>query len=91
MHSLTDTDKAMLDLAGTHYRYPAMREQHARERFGITATQYWQAVNQLINTRAALEHNPRLVLELRARRLRSAQGRTASSLAPKWLYESVPA
>lgn len=79
---LTETEKAMLDLARERYKYPAAREQHARERFGLTATQYWQRVNRLIDTREALEYSPPLVLALRARRERASRGVKASCIAP---------
>lgn len=79
---LSDIEKAMLDLAGEWYKYPAVREQHARERFGVTATQYWQAVNRLIDTRDAVEYSPRVVLGLRAKRERTSKGTRASCIAP---------
>lgn len=84
---LTDLEKQMLDLAGEHYKYPAVREQHARERFGVTATQYWQVVNRLIDSREAVEYAPRVVLELRARRKRASRGHRARPLVNALLPE----
>lgn len=69
---MDDVEKAMLDLAGEHYKYPAARERRARELFGLTGTQYWQVVNRLIDTRDAIEYSPRVVLELRGRRKRTS-------------------
>ena len=79
---LTDIEKAMLDLAGERYKYPAVREQRARELFGLTATQYWQAVNRLIDSREAIEYAPRIVLALRDRRVRASRGVRARCIAP---------
>lgn len=68
---MTDEDKAMLKLATAPYKYAAAREADATERFGLTPTQYWQAVNSIIDTpaaRAADPHGTALLIQARTTR-----------------------
>lgn len=65
---LTDTQKAMLDLAGQHFKYAGSLEDQAREQFGLTPTRYWQEINRIIDTQAAHQHNPALARRLTTRR-----------------------
>lgn len=65
---LTDTQKAMLDLAGQSFKYAGSLEDQAKQQFGLTPTRYWQEVNRLINTPDAHQHSPAL-----ARRLTQAR------------------
>ncbi|WP_185751152.1 DUF3263 domain-containing protein [Arthrobacter sp. 31Y] len=55
---MTEEDKAILKLATAPYKYAAARESHARERFGLTPTQYWREVNRIIDTPAARATDP---------------------------------
>jgi Protein of unknown function (DUF3263) len=55
---MTDEEKAMLKLATAPYKYAAAREADARQQFGLTATQYWQAVNRIIDNPAAWAADP---------------------------------
>ena len=71
---MTDEEHAMLKLATAPYNYAAAREAGAREKFGLTPTQYWQAVNRIIDTpaaRAADPHGTALLI-----RQRTSRGRT---------------
>ncbi|WP_394524919.1 DUF3263 domain-containing protein [Paenarthrobacter nicotinovorans] len=43
---LTDQQKAMIDLAGEQFKYAGSLDTAAMERFGMTPTRYWQAINQ---------------------------------------------
>lgn len=71
-NTMTDEDKAILKLATAPYKYAAAREAHAREQFGLTATQYWQAVNRIIDTPAARATDPHgAALLIRQRTTRS--------------------
>ena len=50
------------------------KERAIREEFDVSATRYYQQLNALLDTQAALAHNPLLVnrlLRLRAANLRS--------------------
>jgi hypothetical protein len=65
---LTDTQKAMLDLAGQSFKYAGSLEDQAKQQFGLTPTRYWQEVNRLIQTQHALAYRPALVQRLSQRR-----------------------
>lgn len=55
---MTEEEKAMLKLATAPYKYAAAREAEARKQFGLTATQYWQSVNRIIDMPAARAFDP---------------------------------
>lgn len=74
---LTDDDKAVLEFEGRWWKYPGAKEQEVRERFGISATTYYQRLNAIIDRDDALAHDPMLVRRLR--RLRSARRHQRSS------------
>lgn len=52
------------------------KDQAARDRFGLSAIGYYQRLNVLIDTRAALEHDPHTVNRLR--RIRASRVRSRS-------------
>ncbi|QDH93379.1 helix-turn-helix DNA binding protein [Gordonia phage Sekhmet] len=65
---MTDIDRRMLDLAGAWWNYAGSLEQQVRDEFGISLTRFWQRVNQLCDTRDALEYAPATVNRLRRMR-----------------------
>lgn len=65
---LTDTQKAMLNLAGQQFKHAGSLEDQAQKLFGLTPTRYWQEINHLINTPAAHQHDPALARRLTQRR-----------------------
>jgi hypothetical protein len=75
---LTDQQKAMLDLASEKFKYAGSLDSAAMERFGMTPTRYWQEVNRLIQTEAAVAYRPATVAQLKTRH--RAMVRTASRL-----------
>lgn len=75
---LTDQQKAMIDLAGEHFKHAGSLDSAAMERFGMTPTRYWQEVNRLIQTEAAVAYRPSTVAQLKTRR--RSMVRTASRL-----------
>ncbi|MFJ4286629.1 DUF3263 domain-containing protein [Paenarthrobacter nicotinovorans] len=75
---LTDQQKAMIDLAGEHFRHAGSLDSAAMERFGMTPTRYWQEMNRLIRTEAAVAYRPAIVARLSTRR--RPQARTESRL-----------
>jgi hypothetical protein len=42
---LTDLEHELLDFAGLWFKYAGAQEQQIRDRFDMSATRYWQAVN----------------------------------------------
>lgn len=70
---LTDRERDILDFEQQWWRHPGAKEQAIRDRFGCTATRYYQLLNLLLDNPAALAAAPLLVGRLR--RLRSARAR----------------
>lgn len=77
MHSLTATETAILDFERHWWKFPGAKDQHIRERFGISATRYYQLLDALLDDAAAEQEWPTVVRRLRRvregrRRVRSA-------------------
>jgi hypothetical protein len=76
MAELTDEHRAILDFERAWWRYPGAKDAEIRERFDLSPTRYYQALNTLIDDPAALEHDPMLVRRLQ--RIRNARARARS-------------
>jgi hypothetical protein len=75
--TLTDRDREILAFERRWWKYAGAKEEAARELFDLTATRYYQVLNTLIDSPAALEHDPMLVKRLR--RVRSTRQRARST------------
>ncbi len=73
-------DAQMLALERQWWKYAGAKEQAIREHFDISATHYYQILNVLIDTEAALAHDPMLVKRLRRLRTSRQRARTARRL-----------
>jgi hypothetical protein len=65
---LTDTQKAMLDVAAQTYKYAGSVDVIAKDRFGLSPTRFWQDVNRILQTEAAHAYRPEAVRRLNQRR-----------------------
>ncbi|MGB3185022.1 MAG: DUF3263 domain-containing protein [Ornithinimicrobium sp.] len=74
---LAADDAQMLDFEATWWKYQGSKESSIREEFGISSTRYYQRLNQLLDSEAALAYNPMLVKRLR--RMRSSRQRARSA------------
>jgi hypothetical protein len=74
---LSDRDREILAFERRWWKYAGAKEEAARELFDLTATRYYQVLNALIDSPAALQHDP--VLVNRLRRVRSTRQRTRSA------------
>jgi len=74
---LSERDGAILGFERHWWRYAGAKEQAIRDRFGMSATRYYQVLNALIDRPEALVHDPLLVKRLR--RLRAARQRARSA------------
>lgn len=74
---LGDREQRMLALEREWWKYSGAKEQAIRDLFNLSATHYYQLLNALIDTEAALAHDPMLVKRLR--RLRSTRQKTRSA------------
>lgn len=74
---LTERERQILEFERQWWRYAGAKEQAIRELFDCSATRYYQLLNALIDTPAALQADPMLVKRLR--RMRSARQRARSA------------
>lgn len=82
MPEISETDAAILEMERQWWRYAGAKEQAIRDRFGWSATRYYQALNALLDSPAALAHDPQLVNRLR--RLRDARRRARPARVRGW-------
>ena len=74
---LTETEAAILSFERQWWKYAGAKETAIRELFDMSATRYYQVLNQLLDSEAALAADPMLVKRLR--RMRSSRQRERSS------------
>ena len=77
---LTESQASLLDFEKHWWSLPGSKEAEIRERFGISTTRYYQLLNALIDTEAALAYDPLLVKRLRRLRTARQRERTARRL-----------
>ncbi len=77
---LREREQRMLALERQWWKYAGAKEQAIRELFDLSATHYYQILNALIDTEAALAHDPMLVKRLRRLRTSRQRARTARRL-----------
>ncbi|MCM0622349.1 DUF3263 domain-containing protein [Nocardioides bruguierae] len=68
---LTSEQLGILEFARLRWAHAGAKETAILERFGMSLTRYCQVLNDLLDSPAALEHDPALVRRLR--RLRAAR------------------
>ncbi|MEN0083252.1 MAG: DUF3263 domain-containing protein [Leifsonia sp.] len=79
---LSERDAAILAFERQWWRHAGAKEQAIREEFGLSAARYYQLLGALIDSPAALRHDPMLVkrlLRLREARLAARHARTLPS------------
>jgi len=74
---LSDKDQQLLAFERQWWKYAGAKETAIRELFDMSSTRYYQVLNGLIDSPAALAHDPLLVKRLR--RLRAARQRARSA------------
>ena len=74
--TLSERDLAVLGFEKQWWKYAGAKEQAVRELFNLSATQYYQILNALIDTPAALAAEPMLVKRLRRMRATRQRERT---------------
>jgi hypothetical protein len=75
--ALSERDLLILEFERQWWKYAGAKEQAMREKFDMSATRYYQALNALIDRPAAIVADPMLVKRLR--RLRAARQRARSA------------
>jgi hypothetical protein len=74
---LSDRDLRILEFERQWWKYAGAKEQAMREKFDMSATRYYQALNALIDRPESLAADPMLVKRLR--RLRASRQRARSA------------
>ena len=77
---LTERDRSVLAFERQWWKYAGAKEQAIRELFDMSATRYYQVLNALIDSPAALAHDPMLVKRLRRMRASRQRARSARRL-----------
>ena len=77
---LTPMEEEILSFERQWWKYPGAKEQSIRELVDMSATRYYQALNTLIDSPAALAHDPLLVKRLARMRSSRQKARTAKRL-----------
>jgi hypothetical protein len=78
---LSDRDREILAFERQWWKYAGAKEQAVRELFDMSATRYYQVLNALLDSPAALAHDPMLVKRLRRMRSSRQRARTARRLS----------
>jgi hypothetical protein len=78
---LSERDREILAFERQWWKYAGAKEKAVRELFGLSATRYYQVLNALIDTPAALEADPMLVKRLRRLRATRQRARSARRLS----------
>ncbi|WP_460755413.1 DUF3263 domain-containing protein [Myceligenerans cantabricum] len=78
---LSDLEREILAFERKWWKFAGLKEEAVRELFDMNATRYYQVLNALIDTPAALAHDPMLVKRLRRMRATRQRARSARRLA----------
>lgn len=74
---LNGRDAAILAFERRRFGDPGAKEKAIREEFGVTSARYYQVLNALIDSPAAIVHDPMLVRRLQRMREARTSARTA--------------
>jgi hypothetical protein len=78
---LTDRDKAILEFERSWWTQDGPKEALIHERFELSASRYYQLLNELLERPDAMEHDPLVVRRLRRLRDRSRRARLDAAAA----------
>jgi hypothetical protein len=77
---LTDRDREILAFEREWWQHVGAKEQQIRDRFGVSATRYYQILNELLASPAAMREDPMLVRRLQRMRASRQRQRVARRL-----------
>jgi hypothetical protein len=84
MDDLAQRDVAMLEFERSWWKHAGVKEQAIKERFDMSATRYYQLLNELLENPAAMAHDPILVKRLKRLRLYRQRQRVARLLGAQY-------
>ena len=77
---LSDRDRRILDFEHRWWKHAGSKKEAVKELFDLSPTRYYQLLNQLIDSEAALAHDPLLIKRLRRQRATRQRSRSARRL-----------
>ncbi|MGH2818233.1 MAG: DUF3263 domain-containing protein [Actinomycetota bacterium] len=80
MEELGAQDKRILDFERSWWKHAGVKEQAIKEQFEMSATRYYQILNELLEKPAALSYDPILVKRLKRLRVYRQRQRVARLL-----------
>lgn len=80
VEGLSERDRMLLEFERQWWKYAGAKENAIRELFDMSATRYYQVLNALIDSEAALTFDPMLVKRLRRMRAERQKQRSARRL-----------
>jgi hypothetical protein len=80
MEELSAQDKRVLDFERSWWKHAGVKEQAIKEQFEMSATRYYQILNELLEKPAALSYDPILVKRLKRLRVYRQRQRVARLL-----------
>ena len=78
--ALSDRDLEILAFERQWWKYAGSKEQAIKELFDMSSTRYYQVLNALLDTPAALAADPMLIKRLRRMRASRQRARTSRRL-----------
>jgi hypothetical protein len=84
MEDLTQRDIEILDFERSWWKHAGVKEQAIKERFDMSATRYYQLLNELLENPAAMAHDPILVKRLKRLRTYRQRQRVARLLGAQY-------
>lgn len=74
----------MLEFERSWWKHAGVKEQAIKDRFDMSATRYYQLLNELLENPAAMAHDPILVKRLKRLRLYRQRQRVARLLGAQY-------
>ena len=81
---LSSRDIEILDFERSWWKHAGVKEQAIKEHFSMSATKYYQLLNEFLEDPAALAHDPILVKRLRRMRTYRQRQRVARLLGAEY-------
>ena len=84
MDDLDEREQAVLDFERSWWKHAGVKEQAIKERFDMSATRYYQLLNELLEKPAAMAYDPILVKRLKRLRVYRQRQRVARLLGAEY-------
>ena len=81
---LTQRDLDILDFERSWWKHAGVKEQAIKDRFEMSATRYYQILNEILEQPAAMEYDPILVKRLKRLRVYRQRQRVARLLGAEY-------